>query len=275
MRATGESQEVAISLHSFPVAIVTGAGRGIGRATALALAAAGWKVALVARSAGDLEQVAAQVRDAGGVASPFPADVADWEAVRDLVARVSRELGPPSGLVNNAAVVGPVGPAVSVDPQAWKETVDVNLTGVFHLVRAAVAAMREQGRGTVLNLVSGMGLRVFPRFSAYSVSKAGLIHLTRILAEELKPCGITVNALDPGLVDTRMHEILGRMPAEQVGPEMFQRLRGFRERQLFRPPESIGKWIAAFFSGRAWEITGEVGTLSEFESRHGIPPKLP
>jgi len=259
------------------VAIVTGAGRGIGRAAALALAATGWRVALVARGAGELEEAAARAGDAGGRAFPFPADVEDWQAVKNMVAGVCRELGPPAALVNNAAVVGPVGPAVSADPRAWKEAVDINLGGAFHVVRAVLERMLEQRVGTVLNLVSGMGLRVFPGFSAYSVSKAGLIHLTRILAEELRPSRITVNALDPGLVDTRMHEELARMSAEQVGPEMFRRLREYRERDLFKPAQTVGNWIAAFFSGRAWEITGEVGTFSEFEARWGIaaPPRRP
>lgn len=252
------------------VVLVTGASRGIGRATALALARAGWHVALLARNLKELEAVTGQVLDSGGKAACYVTDIRDCTAVSETVAEICRDLGPPVGLVNNAASVGPVGPVLSSDPLSWQRTIQTNLTGAFYCTQAVLGSMVEVRRGLVLNIVSGMGLRTFPRFSAYSVSKAGLIHLTRILAEEVRPYGITVNALDPGLVRTAMHEELGQMAPNVVGREMFENLKRFREANLLKPPELIGEWVAVFFSDKAWEITGEVGTLSDYEMRHGI-----
>jgi 3-oxoacyl-[acyl-carrier protein] reductase len=149
--------------------------------------------------------------------------------------------------------------------------VQTNLIGAFYCARLALETMVERGRGSLLNIVSGMGQRVFPGFSAYSVSKAGLIHLTRVMAEEVRPYGVTVNALDSGLVHTDMQAALRDLPAEAVGEEMRARLRLVHEQGQLKSPELIGGWIASFLASGAREITGEVGTLADYEQRHGIP----
>ena len=254
-----------------PVAIVTGAGQGVGRASAEALAQAGWKVALVARSRDQLENVAKAIKHHKGTALACPADVSDPLAIANILETVCNTLGTPVGLVNNAAVVGPVGLMNTLDPVAWSRAVEINLTGAFFVANATAKEMIKQGKGTILNLVSGMGLRVFPRFSAYSVSKAALIHLTRVHAEELSGSGITINALDPGLVETKMHEELRGKSSEEVGSHMLENLQALHRQGSLKPPEIVGKWIADFLSTKALEISGEVGTFSQYETRHNIP----
>jgi NAD(P)-dependent dehydrogenase (short-subunit alcohol dehydrogenase family) len=258
------------SVRRSSVAIVTGAGRGIGKATAQALAREKWKVALLSRTRKELEASVSQIREQGGEAAYYVTDVSKYQAVTDTFNRICNSLGPPDCLINNAAVVLPVGPVITLDPVSWKKAVDINLLGAFNCAHAALERMAKVGRGSLLNMISGMGMRVFPGFSAYSVSKAGLILLTRILAEEVRPYGITVNAIDPGLVSTSMQETLRQMPSGKIGHEMFQRLERLYRDKLLKPPEIIGKWIAAFLSDKAWKITGEVGTLSDFEDRYGI-----
>jgi NAD(P)-dependent dehydrogenase (short-subunit alcohol dehydrogenase family) len=250
---------------------VTGAGRGIGKATAIAMARAGWKVTLVSRNQEELESVKDQISSQGGEAVCCVGDVSDLGVVRGIWDTACERLGIPECLVNSAAMVEPVGPAIETDPLDWARLVEINLTGAFFLAWTALRSMVAQGRGSLLNIVSGMGQRVFPRFSAYSVSKAGLIHMTRILAEEVRPYGVTVNALDPGLVNTSMQTTLRNLASDLVGEEMQGRLRGSYEQGLLKPPELIGRWIAVFLAEKGREITGEVGTLSDYEVRHGIP----
>jgi len=237
-----------------PVCVITGAGRGIGRAAALALARGGWTVALVARSWNELAAAADEIRDEGAEAACYVTDVSKLESVRKSIEAICREQGTPSGLVNNAAVIGPVAPVSSADPVAWKATLETNLLGAFYFVQGVLEAMMQQQRGMILNVVSGMGERVFPRFSAYSVSKAGLIHLTRILAEEVRPYGVTVNALDPGMVQTSMQETLAKMSPEVLGAEMHENLKRAGKGGLLKPPEMIGDWIARFFSDQALSL---------------------
>jgi NAD(P)-dependent dehydrogenase (short-subunit alcohol dehydrogenase family) len=261
--------------REYSVAVVTGAGRGIGKATAFAMTHAGWRVALVSRTRKELEAVRDEIDGKGGEASCHVGDVSDLGSVREMWAEVCERWGDPDCLVNNAAVVEPVGPAVEVDPSSWARSVEINLIGAFFCARTAVRTMVDRRRGSLLNLVSGMGEKIFPFFSAYSVSKAGLIHLTRVLAEEARPYGVTVNALDPGLVHTDMQAALRDLPAEAVGEEMWSRFRLFHEKDMLKPPELVGRWIAAFLADYSEEVTGEVGSLSDYQERHGIPVVRP
>jgi NAD(P)-dependent dehydrogenase (short-subunit alcohol dehydrogenase family) len=187
------------------LAVVTGASRGIGAATAQALASAGARVALAARDRPALEGVAQEIRDRGGEASTVPTDVAEPADVEALFAAVGRS-GPVAALVCAAAVLTSA-PFEETTPEAWQRTLAVNLTGSFLCCRAAFAAMRDGGAGRIVNIASLSGVYAtekFPGLAAYNVSKYGVIGLTEAIAVEGKPHGISAICLSPGAVDTQM-----------------------------------------------------------------------
>jgi NAD(P)-dependent dehydrogenase (short-subunit alcohol dehydrogenase family) len=187
------------------VALVTGGGRGIGRATALALAERGADVAVMSRSVPELEETAALVRASGRRSLAVVGNVAHGAAVHKAVTVARDALGPIDIPVNNAAVLQPVGPTIEVDPEAWGRLLEVNLTGVFRCIHAVLPAMLERGWGRIVNVSAGAATGTgLPRASAYSVSKAGLDMLTRHLAAELAGTGVGVNSVWPGGVRTRM-----------------------------------------------------------------------
>jgi NAD(P)-dependent dehydrogenase (short-subunit alcohol dehydrogenase family) len=185
-------------------ALVTGAGRGIGRAIALTLAAAGAQVALVARTANDIQQVAQHIRRDGGEALAVAMDVTDPNAVRSVVEETEKAFGALSILVNNAGVPGPYGPIDVVDPSQWWAAQTVNVMGPFLFMNAVIPAMRRLQRGRVINIVSNAGLQPVPHLSAYAVSKSTLTRLTETADLELRASSVRVFALHPGNIRTDM-----------------------------------------------------------------------
>jgi NAD(P)-dependent dehydrogenase (short-subunit alcohol dehydrogenase family) len=191
---------VAVSLHG-DVAIVTGAGKGIGEAIAVALAAAGARVAVTSRVAADAERVAASL---GSGHTGLGLDVRSSAAVDEAVTAAAEALGTPTILVNNAGV-NQLGPSESYPDDAWERVLDVNLTGVFRCCRAVGALMLEAGHGSIVNVASILGATVgMPWRAPYASSKAGVVGLTRTLAVEWADRGVRVNALLPGPVRTSM-----------------------------------------------------------------------
>ncbi|HXZ66487.1 MAG TPA: SDR family NAD(P)-dependent oxidoreductase [Streptosporangiaceae bacterium] len=187
------------------VAVVTGASRGIGAATAEGLAAAGARVVLAARDGSALDAVAGRITDAGGQALPVPTDVSKPAEVDRLVTAAERA-GPLAALVCAAAVLTPALFAETT-PEIWAETLAVNLTGAFLCCRAAFAAMRRAGEGRIITIASLSGVYAtekFPGLAAYNVSKYGVIGLTEALAVEGKEHGISAICVSPGAVDTQM-----------------------------------------------------------------------
>jgi 3-oxoacyl-[acyl-carrier protein] reductase len=187
------------------LAVVTGASRGIGAATARELAAAGARVVLAARDREALEAVARAIRETGGDAHAVPTDVGKREDVEALFGAVER-LGTPSALVCAAAVLTSV-PLEQTTPEIWERTLAVNLTGSFLCCRAAFGPMRAAGEGRIVNIASLSGVYAtekFPGLAAYNVSKYGVIGLTEAVAVEGKPHGISAICLSPGAVDTEM-----------------------------------------------------------------------
>lgn len=185
------------------VAFVTGAGRGIGRAVAIALAAAGARVVACSRTVSDVEEVARLISDTGGEALALECDVADPVQVERAVQRATEAFGPIDILVNNAGV-GTVGPTevADYDIAEWDRIVNVNLRGVFLCCRAVLPSMRERRRGTIVNVASITGLKAAPMVSPYGASKFGVVGLTQGLIAENHQYGIRVCMVNPGTTDT-------------------------------------------------------------------------
>jgi 3-oxoacyl-[acyl-carrier protein] reductase len=207
------------------VAIVTGAGRGIGEATALTLAACGARVALASRDQAACDRVAAEITRRGGTAMAVACDVADNAAVVRLVAAARDRFGPIDILVNNAAIVGPIGRLADADPVGWAEALTINTVGAYHAVRAVLPDMATHG-GTIVNVSSGAAHRALEGWSAYCASKAGLAMLTKSIAEEYGATGIRVYGFGPGVVDTEMQVLIrasgmnpvSRIPRSELAP---------------------------------------------------------
>ncbi len=234
------------------VAIVTGGGRGLGRAIAVALSASGSAVAVCARSEDQLAETVRQIAGQGGSALAIPADVSDRRAVERMVERVAQELGPIDLLVNNAGVGGPVGPLAQTDPDEWWQNLEINLRGPLYCSHAVLPAMIARGRGRIVNVASDAGFQAFPMVSAYSVSKAALYRLTENLAAETAGLGIRVFAIYPGLVYTDMVETALHCGEPSV-EGLFRRL---LDEGDDLPPERAAEMVVFLASGQGDVLSG-------------------
>ncbi len=195
------------------VALVTGGSRGIGRAIALALADAGADVAISSRKLPDLEAVADELKQKGVKSMAVASHIAKGEESKALVERVKGEWGKIDVLVNNAGTNPYYGPLLEVEEWAWDVTMNVNLKGPFLLSQVVAGVMKEQGGGSIINIASIMGI-VPSELGIYSVSKAGIIMLTQVLAREWGQYKIRVNAIAPGVVKTKLSEALWKDPVK-------------------------------------------------------------
>jgi len=193
------------------VAPVTSAGRGIGRAIALAFAEEGAAVALIARSRADLAGVAAEIRERGGRALAVPTDVTQDAAVESAVENVAGELGRLDILVTSAGTAS-FAPVADSKPGDWDAMLALNLRAVMVCCRAALPTMMRQRSGTILNLASIAAKRALPGSAVYTATKMAVIGFSRVLAEELRPHGVRVGVLVPGAVDTPLWDTLGSSP---------------------------------------------------------------
>jgi NAD(P)-dependent dehydrogenase (short-subunit alcohol dehydrogenase family) len=210
------------------VALVTGAGRGIGRAIAARLAAEGASVGLLGRSANALAATSAEIAEAGGRSVPVLADVRSEEQLESAVAELREAFGPADVLVANSGVAGPTGQLWQISKDEWGETLAVNLTGVFLSCRAAIPGMLERRRGSIVVIGSATGKRPMAGRTPYAASKMGLIGLVRTLALELGPHDVRVNLVSPGPTEgERLDEVIaGRVAADGGSSERI------RERML-------------------------------------------
>jgi len=230
-------------------AIVTGAARGIGAATATALAEAGWPVAVGYRSdAGGARAVVEAIEGRGGRAEAVKADVVDPQQVSALFDHAERELGPVLVLVNNAGMRAD-GLAPQLGADEWDAVLDTNLSGAFRTTRRALRPMIRARFGRIVNVASIVGTRANPGQANYAASKAGLIGMTRTVAVEVARRGVTVNAVAPGLVETRLTEGVGNGLAEAIPAR--------------RPgtPEEVAACVRFLVSDEAAYVTGSVLTV--------------
>ena len=209
-------------------AIITGAGRGIGRAIAIAYAREGARVALVSRTTDELEGVAAEIRSTGGQAQCYMCDVRDSTAVNAVVAAVLATWGTIDALVNSAGIPM-VAPTVELSDERWQQALDINLNGTFFFCRAVGAVMLEKQFGTIVNIGSLHSFQGIPMRAAYAASKGAVLQLTRSLATEWAPHGVRVNCISPGWIRTPLQDslvaqgkldrtpIIARTPARRVG----------------------------------------------------------
>ncbi|HEV8147531.1 MAG TPA: 3-oxoacyl-ACP reductase family protein [Bryobacteraceae bacterium] len=231
------------------VAVITGASRGLGRAMALAIGGAGAKLALVARDRAKLEESAAECAKVGAESAIFVADVTDEAQVATLEKEVVARFGKVDILVNNAGM-NIRKPLIEYTVDEWHKVMDTNLTSVFLLCRAFVPHMRGRGYGRILNLTSIMSHISLPGRAPYSASKAGLLGLTRALAQELASEKITVVAISPGPFATEMNTVL------MNNPELTKLFMDNVPLNRWGKPEEIGK-LALYLCGEdAGYITG-------------------
>jgi NAD(P)-dependent dehydrogenase (short-subunit alcohol dehydrogenase family) len=216
------------------IAVITGASRGIGAAIAMAYAASGARVVLAARKAEGLEAVAERIGGNGSRVLAVPCHTGREEDVEALAARVREEWGGVDVLVNNAATNPHFGPLLETSGSQWDKTFEVNVKGYAHMARACVPLMRERGGGSIVNLASVAGMVPHRGLGVYGVSKAAVIMLTKTLAAELAADKIRVNAIAPGLIETRFSEVLWAGEARE------RALRAIPQRRLGQPNDLTG-----------------------------------
>jgi NAD(P)-dependent dehydrogenase (short-subunit alcohol dehydrogenase family) len=229
---------------------VTGAGRGIGRVVAEALARSGAAVALVARSVDEIEEAAGAIEADGGSAVALPADVTDESTVGRLVADVGRLVGEPTLLVNNAGSWRQVGPVVDSDPGAWWRDVEVSLKGTYLCTRSVLPGMLESGKGRIVNVASYAAVTASPFLTAYACAKAAVIRFTDSLAAELGSSDVRVFCITPGFVRTALVE---QVAASDEGKRFLPRL-STRNDEL--EPDRAARLVLQIASGRLDPLSG-------------------
>jgi len=246
-----------MSLLDKQTAIVTGGGRGFGRAIAETLASAGAHVVVASRNAPELDEVVLAIRKGGGHALACTADVADDRQVQELVFNTERWVGPATILVNNAGVLDPIAPLARTDSATWLKHLAIGVGGTYLVTRAVLPGMLERSYGRIVNISSGAATKPSAGWTAYCAAKAAVDQLTRALALEVQGTGVTACALHPGLMDTGMQERIRRSSAED-----FPRVDEFRAAQRAgrlkdpREPARIVAYLASPAADRNGEVLG-------------------
>jgi NAD(P)-dependent dehydrogenase (short-subunit alcohol dehydrogenase family) len=246
------------------VAIITGAGRGLGRAAAVAMAEQGALTVILSRTPSELTDTAAIIESNGSKTLMFRADVSRPGDIDEVVSETLSVFGRIDILMNNAAIVGPAELITDINWEDWDETMDINVKGPYMFSGAVVPHMSRSGGGKIINVTSGLADIIMPPFGAYSISKAALNHMTRILAEELQAHSIQVNAMDPGIMDTGMQDTIRSLGPEILGEHLYEQFVSFKEEGHLKAPEEIAQLAVFLASGDSDSITGEIGSELDY-----------
>ena len=249
------------------VALITGASRGIGEAIAVAYSQAGAKVVLASRKQAGLDEVAQRIRESGGEALTAAAHTGDMEAISAVVVKATSTFGGIDIVVNNAATNPHFGLILTAEDSHWDKILDVNVKGYFRVVKACVESMKARGGGKIINMASIAGLEPEPMMGVYSVSKAAVLMLTKVLAAELAQLNIQVNAIAPGFVKTKFSSALWQNP--KINDAIIKTI---PQKRMADPEEITGLAVylaspaSSFVTGSIFSIDGGqlVGTATEF-----------
>ena len=254
-----------MSILAGKTAVITGASRGIGEATARHLASLGAKVVLAARSGDTINAIAQDIKARDSTASAFTCDVSDHTAVAALIQHAQDTFGSVDLLVNNAGLIEPIARIADSDPDDWSDIIDVNVKGVYHGLRYVIPVMQAQGAGTIVNISSGAANAALEGWSHYCASKASVLRLTGVAQKEYGADGLRVFGLSPGTVATDMQVAIkasGINPVSKLNPS------------AHISPEWVAQTIAWLCGPAADPYLGTDFSLKTDEGRAavGLPP---
>jgi len=253
-------------IHEDRVAFVTGGGRGIGAAAAKLFAREGAAVAVASRTEYEVISVAEGISASGGRAIPLVVDVTDERSVANGFERCREELGPVTILVNNAGTPGVPLPVAAMEPTAWREVFEANVTGAFLCAHEALPMMVSENWGRIINVSSAAARHPLAGMAAYSASKAALDQLTRVLALEGEPYNIAAIAVYPGVVDTRMQEESRSFGPKLIGEQLHRMFRNYSDFGMLRQPEEPAELISYLCTPAAGRLNGHIVRLEQLES---------
>jgi NAD(P)-dependent dehydrogenase (short-subunit alcohol dehydrogenase family) len=254
------------------ISIITGGSGGIGKAIAAAYAREGASLVLVSRTGAELEKTQHELAGPHSAVEIYPADVSREEDVGGLLDFTLGKFGTVDILVNCAGVQGPIGPVTDIDEKEWFEAIKINLYGTFLCIRAVLPVMIRKNSGKILNFSGGGAVSPRPRFSAYGTSKAGVVRLTETLAAELKEYNISVHAIAPGAVNTRMLELVLAAGEAAGKEEMAKALKQKREGGV--PPPKVAELAVFLASDRSDGLSGRLISLP-WDNWAAIPQHVP
>lgn len=236
--------------------LVTGASRGIGKACALDLAAAGYRVVVAARTAEKLEEVAAEIRAGGGEAFVVEMDLTSQESIKGAIQKAAKEFGRIDILVNNGGITKD-GLAVRMKPHDWESVIQTNLSGSFYAIQEVLHGMMRERWGRIVNISSVVGEKGNPGQANYVASKAGLIGLTKSLAQEVGSRNITVNAVAPGFIETDMTHVLSdELKQKMIDATPLKRMGAVAD--IAAAVKFLVSDDAAFITGHVLDVNGGI-----------------